>query len=138
MADGAVMGGTRVKRFAESCHGPLEIAVIGMLRGWVLLPHIYKHMVGDITATSARTNSNVPTVGAPPPLPSSFPVGAQQVEMNPDIRTSSFLDEPSIQLLHYDSPFALDNGYRLATWLQWRLSWLVAWPLLRLFDVFQS
>jgi hypothetical protein len=92
---GRLWGGTCVQRFAESGLGPLEIAVMRMLIGWILLPHMYKHMVADITATSARTNSNVPTVAAPPPLLCSFAAGAQQAEINPDTWTSSLTSRTS-------------------------------------------
>jgi hypothetical protein len=64
-------------------------------------PH--KHMVVNITVTtSARTNSKVPTVGGPLPLPGGLAPGAQQSKLDADIHTSPSIGTPSIQIVHID------------------------------------
>jgi hypothetical protein len=69
----------------------------------------------DATVTSARTNSNVPAVGAPLSLPHNLAMGAQQARLDADIRTSSFLGMPSIKIVHCYYPFTLIKvGGRLA------------------------
>jgi hypothetical protein len=60
----------------------------------------YRHRVIDVTVTSARTNTNVPRICARFPLPGCLALGAQQVKLDADLRTSALLDTPSIQSVH--------------------------------------
>jgi hypothetical protein len=89
---------------------PPEIAV-GISCGWILRLCIYKHLVVEVTVTSARTNSNVPAVGASFPLRGSLVMGAQHVKIDVDLRNSSSLGTPSIQSVH---DYTLEDGGRLA------------------------
>jgi hypothetical protein len=74
-----------------------------------------RHLVVDVTVTSARTNTNVPRIGARLPLISSLALGAQQGKLDADLRTSALLCTPSVQSIHDDYyPFALEDGGRLA------------------------
>jgi hypothetical protein len=66
MRRGWLRGGTCVWRIAESDQGHAVIAM-GMLFDWILRPcikYLYKHLVVDVTVTSARTNFNIPAVGS--------------------------------------------------------------------------
>jgi hypothetical protein len=59
-----------------------------------VIPH--DNSVVDVAVTSARTNSNVPDVGASLPLLSSMAMGAKQAKRDVDLRTSSSLSTPSV------------------------------------------
>jgi hypothetical protein len=43
---------------------------------WLDFRAPYRHLVVDMTITSARTNIGVPHIGARLPLPGSLPLGA--------------------------------------------------------------
>jgi hypothetical protein len=58
-----------------------------------------RHLDVDVTVTSARTNSNVPRIGACLPLPGSLALGAQHGKLDADLRTSALLGTPSIHVL---------------------------------------
>jgi hypothetical protein len=73
-----------------------------------------RHLVVDVTVTSARTNSNVPRIGACLPLPGSLALGAQYGKLDADLRTSALLGTPSIQSIYDYYPFAMEDGGRLA------------------------
>jgi hypothetical protein len=75
-------------------------------------PH--RHLVVDVTVTSARTSTNVPCVGARLPLPGSLALGAQHGKLDADLGTSALLGTPSVQLVHDYYPFAMEDGGRLA------------------------
>jgi hypothetical protein len=77
-----------------------------------MAPH--RPLVVDVTVASARTNSYVPTMGAPLPLHGSLATGAQYGKLDGDARTSASLVTPSIQSVHVYCPFALEDGGRLA------------------------
>jgi hypothetical protein len=81
---------------------------------WLDFTAPHTHMVVDVTVTRARTNSNLPAVGAPLPLHGSFVLGVQQAKRDADIRTPSYLGTPSIQTVHDYHPFALEDGGQLA------------------------
>jgi hypothetical protein len=74
-----------------------------------MAPH--RHLVVDLTDTSARTNTNVPRIGARLPLPGSLALGAQ---LDADLRTSALLGTPSVQSAHDYYPFAIEDEGRLA------------------------
>jgi hypothetical protein len=82
--------------------------------GWLDFPAPHKHLVVDVTVTSARTNSNVPAVGASLPLLGSLAMGAQQTKLDIDFRTTSSLCTPSILCVHEYYPFGLKDGGLLA------------------------
>jgi hypothetical protein len=75
-------------------------------------PH--RHLVVYMTVTSARTNTNVPRIGARLPLSGSLALGAQESKIDADPRTCALFGTPSVQLAHECYPFALENGGRLA------------------------
>jgi hypothetical protein len=75
-------------------------------------PH--RNLVVDVTATSARTNTNVPRIGARIPLPGSPALRAQHGKLDADFRTSALLGTPSVQSVHHYYPFSLEDGGRLA------------------------
>jgi hypothetical protein len=65
------------------------------------------------TVTSARTNTNVPRIGARLSLFGSLALGAQHGKLYADLRTSSLLGTPSVQSIHVSYPFAMGDGGRL-------------------------
>jgi hypothetical protein len=74
-----------------------------------MAPH--RHLVVDLTDTSARTNTNVPRLGARLLLHGSLALGAQ---LDADLRTSALLGTPSVQSVHDYYPFAIEDDGRLA------------------------
>jgi hypothetical protein len=77
-----------------------------------MAPH--RNLVVDVTVTSARTNANVPRIGARLPLPGNLALGAQQGKLDADLRTSALLGTPSVESVHDYYPFAMEDGGRLA------------------------
>jgi hypothetical protein len=77
-----------------------------------MVPH--RHLVVDVMVTSARTNTNVPRIGARLPLHGSLALGPQHGKLDADFRTSALLCTPSVQSAHDYYPFALEDGGRLA------------------------
>jgi hypothetical protein len=77
-----------------------------------MAPH--RRLVVDVTVSSARTNTNVPRIGARLPLPGSLALGAQKGKLDADLRNSALLGTPSVETVHYYYPFALEDGGRLA------------------------
>jgi hypothetical protein len=77
-----------------------------------MAPH--RHLVVDVTVTSARTDNNVPRKGARLPLRGSLALVAQHGTLDADLRTSTLLGTPSVQLIHDYYPFAMEDGSRLA------------------------
>jgi hypothetical protein len=90
---------------------------------WLNFAAPHKGLDVNGTVTSARTNPGVPAVGFLFPLPGSLAMGAQQGELDADLRTSSSLGTPSIQSVHDFYPFPLEDE---AGCLLWRLTILVA------------
>jgi hypothetical protein len=67
--------------------------------GLVRLLASHRHLVVDVTFTSARTNTNAPHIGARLPIPgSSLALGAEHGKLDADLRTSAFLWHESVQL----------------------------------------
>jgi hypothetical protein len=81
---------------------------------WLDLMAPHRHLVIDVTVTSARTNTNVLPIGARLPLLGSLALGAQHVKLDADLRTSALLGTPSFQSVHDNYPFAMEDGDRLA------------------------
>jgi hypothetical protein len=77
-----------------------------------MAPH--RHHFVDVTATSARTNTNVPRIRARLPLPCNLAMGAQHGKLDADLSTSTLLGTPSVQPIHDYYPFAMGDGGRLA------------------------
>jgi hypothetical protein len=77
-----------------------------------MAPH--RHLVVDMTVTSARTNINVLRIGARLPFPGSLALGAQHGKIDVDLRTSALLVTPSVKSVLDYYPFALEDGGRLA------------------------
>jgi hypothetical protein len=77
-----------------------------------MAPH--RHLIVDVTVTSARTSTNVPRIGVGLSLPGSLALGAHHGKLNPDLRTSASLGTPSVKSIHDYHPFALEDGGRLA------------------------
>jgi hypothetical protein len=63
-----------------------------------MAPH--RHLVVDVTVTSARTNTNVPRRGAHLSVPGSLALGAHHGKLDVDLRTSALLGTPSVQSVH--------------------------------------
>jgi hypothetical protein len=63
---------------------------------WLDITAPHRHLVVDVTVTSARTNTNVPHISAPLPLSGSLAWGAQQAKLDADLRTSALLGTPSV------------------------------------------
>jgi hypothetical protein len=79
-----------------------------------MAPHRHRIVVDNVAVTSARTNTNVPRIGARLPLTGSLALGAQHGKFDADHRTSALLDTPSVQLVHDYYPFELEDGGRSA------------------------
>jgi hypothetical protein len=77
-----------------------------------LSPH--RHLVLDVTVTSARTNINVPRIGSCLLLPGSLALGAEHGKLDADLRTFALLGTPSVQSVHDYYPFPMEDGGRLA------------------------
>jgi hypothetical protein len=77
-----------------------------------MAPH--RHLVVDVTVTSARTNTNVPRIGARLPLHGNLALRAQNGKLDADLRTSALLGTPSVQSIHDYYSFAMEDGGRLA------------------------
>jgi hypothetical protein len=78
----------------------------------MMAPH--SHLALDVTVISARTNTNVPRIGARLPLHGSLALGAQHGRLNADLRTYALLGTPSVQSIHDYYPFAMEDGGWLA------------------------
>jgi hypothetical protein len=83
---------------------------------WLDFAATHKHLVIDVTITTARTISNVQIVGAPLPLPRRVAIGrAQQAELDYDLCTlSSRGTPPMTQYGHDYYLFALEEWGRWA------------------------
>jgi hypothetical protein len=58
---------------------------------------VHVSLVLDVTVvTSARTNTNVPRIGARLPLNGSLALGAQHGKLDADLRASALLGTPSV------------------------------------------
>jgi hypothetical protein len=77
-----------------------------------MAPH--RHLVVDVTVTSARTNTNVRRIGARLPLLGSLALRAQHSKLDADLRTSALLGTSSVESIHDYYPFAMEDGGRLA------------------------
>jgi hypothetical protein len=73
-----------------------------------------RHLVVDVTATSARTNTNVPRIGARLPLRGSLALGAHHGKLDAYLRIFALLGTPWIHSIHDYYPFAMEDGGRLA------------------------
>jgi hypothetical protein len=83
-----------------------------------------RHLVDDVTVTSAHTTIRVPRIRARLPPPGSLALGAQQGKLDASFRTSALHGTPSVHLVHDNYPFALEDEGRL---VPWRHRWLNAW-----------
>jgi hypothetical protein len=81
---------------------------------WLDLMAPHRHIDVDVTVTSARTNTNVPRIGAHLPLPSSLALESQHGKLDADLRIYALPGTPSVQSIHDYYPFAMENGGRLA------------------------
>jgi hypothetical protein len=64
---------------------------------WLDLMAPHRHLVVDVTVTSACTNTSVssaPQIGARLPLPGSLVIGAQQGKVDADLLTFALLGTP--------------------------------------------
>jgi hypothetical protein len=77
-----------------------------------MAPH--RHLVVDVNVTRARTNTNVPRIGARLPLPANPAFGAEHGKLDANIRTFALLGTPSVKSVHDYYSFALEDGGRLA------------------------
>jgi hypothetical protein len=105
---------TCIWRFAKSGVGPLEIALMWMLCGWILRPRISSWLWTLLSPASVRTNCNVLCVWAPVPLRGIMATGGQQAKLDADIHPLPCLDTLSIQYAHDYYPFGLEDGGRLS------------------------
>jgi hypothetical protein len=71
-----------------------------------MAPH--RHLVVDVTVTSARTN--VPRIVARLPIPGSLALGPRHSKLDANLRTSALLGTPSVQSFHDYYAFALEDG----------------------------
>jgi hypothetical protein len=81
---------------------------------WLDFTAPHRHLVVDVTVTSARKNTNVPNIGSRLLLPGSLALGAQQGKLDANLSTAALLGTPSVQSVHEYYPFALEDGGRLA------------------------
>jgi hypothetical protein len=61
---------------------------------WLYFMAPHRHLDVDATVISARTNTNVPRVGARLPLPGILALGAQHSKLDADLRASASLGTP--------------------------------------------
>jgi hypothetical protein len=81
---------------------------------WLEFTAPHRHLVVDVTVTSARTNTNIPRIGARLPLHGSLALEAQHGKLDADFRTSSLLGTPSVRSIHDYFPSDMEDGGRLA------------------------
>jgi hypothetical protein len=81
---------------------------------WLDFRAPHRHLFVDVTVTSARTNTNIPHIGARLPLPGSLALRAKHDKLYADLRTSALLGTPSVQSVHDLYAFDLEDGGRLA------------------------
>jgi hypothetical protein len=86
-----------------------------------MAPH--RHLVVDVTDTSAHKNTNVPRIGARLPLPSGLALGAQHGKLD-----AAFALLLCLACLRFSqSMTTIPSLWRMeAGWRLWRLSWLIA------------
>jgi hypothetical protein len=77
-----------------------------------MAPH--RHLVIDVNVASARTNTNIPCIGARLPLHGILALGAQHGNLDAGLRTSALFGTPSVMSIHEYYPFAMEDGGRLA------------------------
>jgi hypothetical protein len=63
---------------------------------WLNFMAPHRHIIVDVTVTSARTNPYVPRIRARLPLPGSLSLGAQHGKLHADLRTFALLGTPSV------------------------------------------
>jgi hypothetical protein len=86
-----------------------------------------RHLVIDVTVTSARTNPNVPRIVARLPHPGILALGAEHGKLDADLRTFALPGTPSVQSAHDYYPFALEDGGRLAPMAAQLVDCLTIW-----------
>jgi hypothetical protein len=86
-----------------------------------MAPH--RHLVVDVTVASARTNTNLPRIGARIPILGSLAMGSQHGKLDADLRTTGLLGTPSVKSVRDCHFLAMEDG---AGWRVWRLSWFTA------------
>jgi hypothetical protein len=106
----------------------LESTVFGRDRHgdvvWLDFMALHRHLVVDVTVTSARTNTSVPRIVARLQLPGSFALGTKHGKLDAYLCTSALLiGTPSALSVHDYYPSIWRMG---ADWRPWRLSWLIA------------
>jgi hypothetical protein len=78
-----------------------------------MAPH--RHLVVDVTVTSARTNTNVSRIGACLPFSGSLALRDQHGKIDADLCIYALLGTPSVhQMIHDYYPLSLEDGSRLA------------------------
>jgi hypothetical protein len=99
-----------VRRIRSGAYGDRRGDVVWL---YVMAPQC--HLVVDVTVSSARTNTNVPRIGAHLSLHGSLTLGAQHGKLDADLRISALLCTPySVQSIHDYYPVAMEDGDRLA------------------------
>jgi hypothetical protein len=63
---------------------------------WLEFKAQHRHLVVDVAVASARTNINVPHLGARLSLPGGLALGAQQGKLDADLRTSALPGTPHV------------------------------------------
>jgi hypothetical protein len=95
---------------------------------WLDFVAPHRHIVVDVTVTSARTNTNVPHIGARLPLPGSLALGAQHGKLDADMLYTFPLCLARLRFSR--SMTTIPSLWRIgAGWRLWRLSCLIAWLL---------
>jgi hypothetical protein len=92
-------------------------------------PAPHRHHVVDVTATSARKNTNAPRIGARLSLPGSLALGAQHGKLDANLRTSGLFGTPSVQSAHDYYSFALEYEGRLPVMAAELVDRMVIWWL---------
>jgi hypothetical protein len=77
-----------------------------------MAPH--RHLIVDVTVSSACTKAIAPRIGARLPLHGSLVLEAQYGKLDADLRTSALLSTPFVHSVHDHYPFAMKHGGRLA------------------------
>jgi len=81
---------------------------------WLNFSRPHRHLVVDVTVTSARTNSNVLRSRVRRRVPGALGLAAQQKKFDRDVRASACAGTPPLHTVHDYYPFAVEDGGRLA------------------------
>ena len=81
---------------------------------WLNFSQPHRHLVVDVTVTSARTNTMAARSRVHRPAPGALGLIAQLGKFDRDVQISARAGTPSVQSVHEYYPFVVEDGGRLA------------------------